>query len=183
MNNNERDFKVEIVERINSKKKRAFRVIFPLDGVKDLIEPSTLNKATAKIIKDIGSDLLKKADYILALDRGGLILGLSLSLSQNIPLKIAWKHNLQLDSKTALTDPYIPDEPLYAYGLKKGDRVVLVDDEVYSGETLIETISCLNKVGVKVLTALVLVECLNFNAKKKISKYSCDLKSYKKYRL
>jgi len=183
MKNDSGRFDVKIVRRINSKKKRDFRVIFPLDGVKNSIRPILLKDATQVILGKLGDGLIKKADYILALDRGGLVLGLSLSLAKNIPLKIAWKHNLDLGNKIALTDPYIPNEPLYLYGAKKDDRVILVDDEIYSGDTMLITVKDLANKGIYVVAAIAIVECLNFNAREKLEKAGCKLVTYKTYKL
>lgn len=183
MKKNKDEFDIKIVRRINSKKKRGFRVIFPLDGVKNNILPAMLKDATQIVLKKLGKGLIKNVDYILALDRGGLVLGLSLSLAKNIPLKIAWKHNLDLENKITLSDPYIPNEPLYLYGAKKNDRVILVDDEIYSGETMLITIKDLSKKGIQVAAAVAIVECLNFKAREKLERVGCKLIAYRTYRL
>ncbi len=183
MKKNKSEFNVKLVRRINSKKKRDFRVIFPLDGVENYIHPSLLKGATSSVIKKLGERLFKNVDYILALDRGGLVLGLCLSLTKNVPLKIAWKHNLDLGNKTSLSDPYIPKEPLYLYGAKKNDKVILVDDEIYSGDTMLMAIKDLSDKGIQVAAAVAIVECLNFKAREKLEKIGCKLVTYKTYKI
>lgn len=60
--------------------------------------------------------------------------------------------------------------------LKPGDRVVIVDDVATSGKSLIEAKAALEKQGVKVVKALVIVDRLE-NAKDNLKAVGCDFES------
>lgn len=56
--------------------------------------------------------------------------------------------------------------------LKRGCRVIVVDDVATSGGSLIETVSCLREKGIKVDTVVVLVD-RNEGAKERLKKAKC----------
>jgi len=60
--------------------------------------------------------------------------------------------------------------------LKKGSRVVVVDDVATTGGSLIDTISCLRKKGIKVVSVITLVD-RNEGAREKLKKANCKLVS------
>lgn len=57
--------------------------------------------------------------------------------------------------------------------LKKGSSVVVVDDVATTGGSLIETVLCLRREGVKVKSVIVLVD-RNEGAKQELKKIDCD---------
>ena len=67
---------------------------------------------------------------------------------------------------------------LYIYGLKKGEKVIIIDDEVSTGETMRNTIKELRKKGIVVKDAACLFEFVKMNGREKIKKLGLDLKSY-----
>jgi len=60
--------------------------------------------------------------------------------------------------------------------LKKGFRVVIVDDVATTGGSLVEAVSCLRKKGIKVDKVIVLVD-RNEGAKEKLKKLNCNFTS------
>jgi orotate phosphoribosyltransferase len=57
--------------------------------------------------------------------------------------------------------------------LKKGDRVLVIDDVATTGGSLIDTIVCLRKEGVKVDSVITLVD-RNEGARQKLNSLKCD---------
>ena len=60
--------------------------------------------------------------------------------------------------------------------LKKGFRVVVIDDVATTGGSLVEAVSCLRKKGIKVDKVIVLVD-RNEGAKEKLKKLNCNFTS------
>ena len=132
-------------------------VINPLtDGI-PFIEPELLCEVTAEMKKRI--EKLGSIDKIVTIEAMGIPLATSLSLEMNIPFIIIRKRKYELpdeveiDQKTGYSK-----SKLYINGLKKGDRVIIVDDIISTGGTLQSILTVLQKIGVDVKGVITLVD-------------------------
>ncbi len=90
-----------------------------------------------------------ECDKIVTPEAMGIPLATALSLKTNIPFVIIRKKKYGLDGEreVAQTTGYSKNA-MYINGLRKGDRVLFVDDVVSTGGTLIPMINTLKEMGV-----------------------------------
>jgi adenine phosphoribosyltransferase len=153
-------FTARIVKRIGVPDGvRQERIIHALDGIESPVHPGQLI--------DSGASLWTKAqavtgfadvDYLLGLDGGGILPAIAVSIASRLPFKLAWKLNLDLGNQWVIKESNAVRPNIYAYELKSGDRVFLVDDEVSTGQTALNAVKTLRDAQVHVVGVLTLVE-------------------------
>jgi len=88
-------------------------------------------------------------DKIVTMEAMGIPLATTLSLNMNIPFTIIRKRKYDLPDEVSVeqTTGY-SNSKLYINGLKKGDKIVIVDDVLSTGGTLRAVLTALKKMGV-----------------------------------
>ncbi|AKB27355.1 Adenine phosphoribosyltransferase [Methanosarcina siciliae T4/M] len=90
-------------------------------------------------------------DTILTVEAMGIPVANALSLKTGIPLTIVRKRPYFLEGEVELSQSTgYSKGTLYINGLKKGDRVVIVDDVVSTGGTLLALAKALQNMGVEI---------------------------------
>jgi adenine phosphoribosyltransferase len=90
-------------------------------------------------------------DLILAPEAMGIPLAAVLSLRTGIPFGVIRKRKYGLPGEIAVTrNTGYSSEKLYINGVKKGDRVAIVDDTLSTGGTLKAVVSALSEHGAEV---------------------------------
>ena len=174
------NIKVKRVKRIGAVDARPIRIIHSLDGIVDPLDTQKVLKVIRYLSKKIN---WKNVDYIVGFDSGGIIPSLFLSYVSKKPLLIAYKLKLGLPNRIKFLEPNAARKDIYIYGLKRRNRVVLVDDEIYSGDSMVEAIKELQKRGIIIKDIVCLIEAVKFGARNKIREFGFDLKSYLKHNL
>lgn len=111
-------------------------------------------------------------------DRGGYIAALMAYKHKKALAMTKWnpcdlKCGLAIHFRNAYTEGM-----MYLHGVAKGDRVVLVDDLIDSGGTLIAMIKLLEKTEVKICDILVVAEKIDYNGRERVKKETgYDIKS------
>jgi adenine phosphoribosyltransferase len=122
-------------------------VIHPItDGVPQ-IQPELLNE----VIEEMHKRILNcgSFDKIVTIEAMGIPLASTLSLKMKIPFVIIRKRSYGLPQETKVEQKTgYSKSNLYINGLKKGDRIIIVDDVLSTGGTLIAIISTLKRLGV-----------------------------------
>ncbi|MDD2439301.1 MAG: hypoxanthine/guanine phosphoribosyltransferase [Methanosarcinaceae archaeon] len=108
-----------------------------------------------RLVEEIVDHILKiadtRVDYILTVEAMGIPVGSVLSLKTGIPLSIVRKRPYFLKGEVELSQSTgYSKGKLYINGLKKGDRVLLVDDVVSTGGTLLGLIKALKAMEVEI---------------------------------
>ena len=139
-----------------------FYVIHPLtDGI-PAIHPDLLNEVTMELQDRI--EPLKPLDKIVTMEAMGIPLATALSMKMNIPFVIIRKRQYGLPKEIRVHQATgYSESTLYINDLKKGDRVVIVDDVLSTGGTLNAILPVMQKLGVKVKGVFVAVykgDCL-----------------------
>lgn len=116
------------------------------DGVPS-IEPCLLEEI-ADHIREIADT---NVDFILTIEAMGIPVGSVLSLKTGLPLSIVRKRPYFLEGEVELSQSTgYSKGSLYINGLKKGDRVLIVDDVISTGGTLSVLIKALQNMGVEI---------------------------------
>ncbi|AGN17512.1 MAG: hypoxanthine/guanine phosphoribosyltransferase [Methanobrevibacter boviskoreani] len=124
------------------------------DGVPTM-KPEVLKEISKLIVKNFNIDV----DKIVAIEAMGIHLATALSLETDIPFVIIRKRKYGLDGeKTIHKKTGYGESTLYVNDLHKGDRILLIDDVVSTGGTLINTIEALKEIGVDLVTIIAVLE-------------------------
>jgi adenine phosphoribosyltransferase len=117
------------------------------DGVPS-IDPHMIEEIAEYILQITD---IKKVDTILTIEAMGIPVANALSLKTGIPLTIVRKRPYFLEGEVELSQSTgYSKGTLYINGLKKGNRVIIVDDVISTGGTLIALVKALKTMGVEI---------------------------------
>ncbi|MDY0386561.1 MAG: hypoxanthine/guanine phosphoribosyltransferase [Methanolobus sp.] len=124
------------------------------DGVPQL-KPELLEEITEHILGMVSKDF----DKIIAIEAMGIPLATAISMKTGIPFTIIRKRSYGLEGEIKLSQEtgYSKGE-LYVNDVKKGDRVLIVDDVISTGGTLVSLIKALEGIGAVVTDTIVIIE-------------------------
>jgi adenine phosphoribosyltransferase len=125
------------------------------DGV-PIVEPALLREVCCAMLKVLD---LSGVDKIVVVEAMGIHIGSVLSVMTDIPMTIVRKREYKLPGEVAVhqTTGYSKGE-LYINGIRKGDRVVIVDDVVSTGGTLRALLAALKIAGADVVDVCVAIQ-------------------------
>ncbi|MDR3291945.1 MAG: adenine phosphoribosyltransferase [Methanobrevibacter sp.] len=105
---------------------------------------------------------LSNIDKIIGIESMGIPLATALSLETKIPFNIIKKKKMNLSEEISVSQVTgYSKEKLYINYLNKGDKVVIIDDIVDTGGTLIAIINALKNIGVEILHIITPIERSN----------------------
>lgn len=150
-------------------------VIHPItDGVPK-INPELLKEVANEIQKLIES--CGKIDRIVTMEAMGIPIASAISLKMNIPFTIIRKREYGLPGEVSVQQVTgYSKSKLYINGLKKGDRIVIVDDVLSTGGTLKAVITVLKKIGVTIKGIFIAIDKGNVAEKIK-DEYDVNIKT------
>lgn len=116
------------------------------DGVPE-IRPELIREVVGHILRIADLDV----DKIVTVEAMGIPIGIALSIITDIPLVIIRKRKYGLpgEIEVAQVTGYSKSQ-LFLNGIEKGDRVIVVDDVISTGGTLLATLESLKVAGAKV---------------------------------
>lgn len=124
------------------------------DGV-PAMDPEVLKELVQVIKKHLNLDI----DKIVAIEAMGIHLATALSLETNIPFVIIRKRQYSLKGEREVyKQTGYGESNLYINDLKKGEKIILIDDVVSTGGTLISTINALKEMGIKIYETIAVIE-------------------------
>lgn len=130
--------------------------VHPLtDGI-PFIEPALLREIVAEIR---GLADLREVDRIVTVEAMGIPLAVALSLDCGIPVSVVRKRRYGFPDEQEIgqTTGYSKGS-LYVNGLKRGDRILFVDDVISTGGTLGPLLSAFRDMGLVVQHIVIAVE-------------------------
>ena len=108
-----------------------------------------------EILKDIDLDV----DKIVAIEAMGIHLATALSLATGLPFVIIRKREYGLEGeKEVYQETGYGSSNLYINDLKAGEKILLIDDVVSTGGTLISVIGALKDIGVDIKGVIATIE-------------------------
>ncbi|RLF51245.1 MAG: adenine phosphoribosyltransferase [Thermoplasmata archaeon] len=121
-------------------------IVHPItDGIPE-IKPSLLNEIVEEIAKEMPS-----CDKIVTIEAMGIPIATALSLKTGIPFTIIRKRKYGLDGeKEVVQKTGYSEARLYINGINKGDKIVIVDDVVSTGGTLIAVVKALKEIEAEI---------------------------------
>ncbi len=147
--------KTSLIKAPIIKKKEYNYFVHPItDGI-PVVEPSILEEAAEAISKFGNMDV----DKIVCVEAMGIHIATALSIKTGIPFVVIRKRVYGLEGEVLVhqTTGYSHGQ-LYINGLHKGDRIILVDDVVSTGGTMIAVLKALERMGVKVVDVVAVIE-------------------------
>ena len=129
-------------------------LIHPLtDGI-PYIKPELITEVTDAMANNLPER--DSIDSILTIEAMGIPLATALSLKTGIPFTIIRKraYGLKGEVSVSQTTGY-SSANLFINGLTKGDRVVIIDDVVSTGGTLIALVSALKSMEINIVKILI----------------------------
>lgn len=145
---------------------RDVRIVHELDGILDQVHPATLVRTGSALWQAWSRHPEFTApDVLLGLDAGGILPTVAVALASDLPYRLAWKLDLDLPYKRRFTEPHARRTEVFAYGDLAAARVLIVDDEITTGNTLGNLITVLQDSAVDVTGIACLIEDTTGNAR------------------
>ncbi len=129
--------------------------IFPIaDGI-PTIEPALFEE----VIDAISTRIEGPYDKILTAEAMGIHIAAGLSLKTGKPFTIIRKRKYGLPDEVEFDqETGYSSRKMYINGLKKGDRIVLLDDLISTGGTMRGILNALNQMDVKVVDIIIVID-------------------------
>ncbi|KZX11390.1 hypoxanthine/guanine phosphoribosyltransferase [Methanobrevibacter filiformis] len=125
------------------------------DGIPEMV-PDVLRELVA-IVKDKVD--LKDIDKIVCIEAMGIHLATALSLETDIPFVVIRKREYGLPGETSVfQETGYSKQNLYINFIDSEDNIIVIDDVVSTGGTLVATISSLKERGANVQDVIAIVE-------------------------
>jgi adenine phosphoribosyltransferase len=124
------------------------------DGVPQ-VRPDLIREVVGHIIRIADLDV----DKIVTVEAMGIPIGIALSIVTDIPLVIIRKRKYGLPGEIEVSQVTgYSKSQLFLNGIEKGDRVIVVDDVVSTGGTLLATLQSLEVAGALVKDVVVVIK-------------------------
>ncbi len=124
------------------------------DGVPE-IRPELIREVVGHIMRIADLDV----DKIVTVEAMGIPIGIALSIITDIPLVIIRKRKYGLPGEIEVSQVTgYSRSQLFLNGIEKGDRVIVVDDVISTGGTLLATLQSLNVAGAVVKDVVIVVQ-------------------------
>lgn len=138
---------------------RDVRVVHELDGILDQVEPAALLRTGNALWRAWRRHpAFATPEVLLGLDAGGILPTVAVALASDVPYRLAWKLNLDLPTKHRFTEPHARRSDVFAYGDLAATKVLLIDDETTTGNTLANLVTVLRGAAVEVVGVACLIE-------------------------
>ncbi|MBA2862520.1 hypoxanthine/guanine phosphoribosyltransferase [Methanococcus maripaludis] len=129
--------------------------IHPISDGVPLVKPELLRDVSTRVIKMIDTDI----DKIVTAEAMGIPIVTAVSIATDIPYVIMRKREYLLEGEIPVHQEtgYSKGE-LYLNGINKGDKVVILDDVISTGGTLVAIINALKRAGADIKDVLCIID-------------------------
>jgi adenine phosphoribosyltransferase len=130
--------------------------IHPISDGVPIVNPELLREVAIRIIKDVD---FENIDKIVTAEAMGIPLVTTLSLYTDVPYVIMRKREYKLKGEIPVyQETGYSKGQLYLNGIEKGDRVLIVDDVISTGGTMIAIINALKRAGAEIKDIVCVIE-------------------------
>ncbi len=130
------------------------------------LEPSILEDCAEKLLEKLN---WQKANKILTPEAMGIHIATTVSLKTGLPLIIATRRRkFTLDEIQVNYVTGYDNGIFYINGIQKGDKVLIIDDLISTGGTLISLIEGIQKIGAKVVDIGVIFNKVDYGGVRKL---------------
>lgn len=178
------------IERRDSPEKRKYKVVHGLDGIvqeTDMVyQVELMRKLMLKVPYNDSDSKARKKVKILGIEATGYIPAAAAAMATGLDFICAKKTDLVVPDDIDVIrfeEPSSPREKLYIYGLSKGDRVIIIDDEIRTAKTFENLYYALKEHGIEVVAAVAPIESIRYGARQKIRDLGLDLISHTRHNL
>ena len=162
---------------------------FPKKGIQFLdITTAVKNKKAMQLMIDFLYEQFKneKVDYVAGIESRGFIFGAALACKLNVGFVLIRKPN-KLPAKTireSYSLEYGTDTiEIHEDAIRKGDRVVVIDDLLATGGTAVAACNLIKRVGAEVVATAFVIELNPLQGRKKIEENGIKVVSMLDYDL
>jgi len=127
------------------------QIAHALDGRFHPLRPAELVSAVRELAAGLDVNAI---DYVLGFPEGGVTPAFAFAHLVDRPLILSTRFVLEGPGVISFEEPHSGlGKTHYIQGLRDGDRVVVIEDEVTTGRTLINAVRALRRAGVRIDTA------------------------------
>jgi len=130
------------------------------DGV-PMLRPDLLREVVVRIVRkaDLGN-----VDKIIAPEAMGIHISAAVSMATDIPMVVVRKRSYGLEDEVAISKVtgYAESE-MYINRIDEGDRVLVLDDVLSTGGTLVSLLRALDDIGTDVVDTVVVIKKVGEN--------------------
>jgi len=138
--------KITFIERTNSDKRKE-KIIHPFDGRASPLDIGELESTIAGLVRMVD---LTDFDYVLGFSEAGIIPAYAFARLSKKPLVCSYRTRTNLPNEIRFLEPHLRLPEHFIYALRKGDSVVIIDDEITSANTIVSAVMSLEETGVSV---------------------------------
>ena len=115
------------------------------------------------VLEEVIDEMLRVGDFrcdkIITIESMGFPLAAQLSIKTRVPYVFIRKREYGLPGEVSVQQVTgYSEKKLFMNNIKRGDRLVFVDDVVSTGGSLRAVVSAINKVGAKIIDAIIVFE-------------------------
>jgi ADP-ribosyl-[dinitrogen reductase] hydrolase len=171
---------VDTIDRLNYPGNRKKMVVHGLDGLIQPVDKTYVQQIMTNLIEKCD---YKKADVIIGVDSSGYIPAYAASVITDIPLLNTKKAELDIENKIKFLEPGTPHPEIFLYEMPSESNVIIIDDEIMTGSTVVNLTKSLRSHGHNVLSAIVPIESTSYNARDRLNDLGINLISHTKHDL
>ena len=135
---------VEFVPKVNGRP----HLVHCLDGRWEGLRPRDLTAFVRELAETIDT---AGVTYVVGFPEGGVPPAFAFAQVVDLPLILSTRLRLQRDPVISFEEPHSPQGTThYLYGLRPGDCVVVIEDEVTTGRTVINAVRALRASGIHI---------------------------------
>ncbi len=140
---------------------RPYKILMNVSG--DTPEFAIVPEELRAVAKALAAslDLSDPPDYLIGFAPGGIPLAVAIAYELDLPAVMAYKTRLGLPGGLIWHEPHAANSAFYFYGAEPGQAVLLIDDEVDSGNTVLGAVDALRRAGVRIVDVGSAVEALH----------------------
>lgn len=128
--------------------KRKLKVMHPLDGRGVPLDLFFLKKCSKQLFKKFRKI---NFDFVVGFAEGGIVSAIGIADVAKKPFVGSYRVKLKEKNEIIFLEPHSMRAQHFIYGLKKGDRIIVIEDEITTGSTMMNAIKSFESKGIKVM--------------------------------